>query len=94
MTKRIQTTEHRRQQTADPPKRAEHGLLNYERAARLLGVSRGTLENWVSSGLYGVPFIKVGRLVRFRRDSLERWLESRERGGTASAGSDRLQEVS
>jgi excisionase family DNA binding protein len=55
-------------------------LLNYQEAARFLRISRGTLENWISSGLYDVPHIKVGRLIRFRTSSLSRWLESRERG--------------
>lgn len=53
-------------------------LFTYAMAAPFLGVSQGTLENWVSSGLYKIPFVKVGRLVRFKPASLERWLESRE----------------
>jgi excisionase family DNA binding protein len=53
-------------------------LLNYQEAARFLGISQGTLENWVSTGLYGVPHIKLGRLIRFRPASLSRWLELRE----------------
>lgn len=61
----------------------KHGeLLNYEEAARFLRISRGTLENWISSGLYDVPHVKVGRLIRFRTSSLSRWLESRERGSS------------
>ncbi len=57
----------------------DNALLDYEKAARVLLVSKGTLENWVSSGVYGVPFLKIGGRVRFRRSSLERWLQSRER---------------
>jgi len=64
---------------ASIPTRSE--LLNYQEAAEFLRISRGTLENWISTGLYAVPYIRVGRLIRFRPDSLSRWLESKEHGG-------------
>jgi excisionase family DNA binding protein len=54
-------------------------LWNYAQAAQFLGVAQGTLENWVSSGLYALPHVRVGRLIRFRPSSLSRWLASRER---------------
>ena len=69
-------------------------LLNYEEAAKFLRISKGTLENWVSSGLYGVPYIKVGRLIRFRPASLSRWLEFRERGGSSRFTGTSAAEVS
>jgi excisionase family DNA binding protein len=55
------------------------GLLNYAQAAQFLGIAEGTLQNWISSGLYAVPHIRVGRLIRFRQQSLSRWIASRER---------------
>ena len=54
--------------------------LDYDHAAAYLGIRVATLRHWVSSGLFGVPFVKVGRRVRFRRARLDDWLLSRERG--------------
>ncbi len=56
-------------------------LLNYEEAARFLGLKKHTLENWISTGLYSVPFVKLGGRVRFRRHRLLAWIQSREVGG-------------
>ena len=54
-------------------------VMNYAQAAAFLGIAQKTLELWVNSGEYGIPVIKLGnRYVRFRRDSLYRWLQSRE----------------
>ncbi len=38
-------------------------LIDIERLARYLSISKGTLYNWVY--LRRIPFIKVGRCVRF-----------------------------
>ena len=48
-------------------------LLTEQEAAELLNVSVRTLQDWrVTSD--GPPFARVGRLVRYRRDSLHAWL--------------------
>ena len=52
-------------------------LLGEKEAAEILGVTPGTLQVWRSTGRYAIPFIKVGRLVKYRPDVLEIWLESR-----------------
>jgi len=52
-------------------------LLNEQQAAEFLGVVPGTLSVWRSTKRYAIPFIKCGRLVRYRRADLEKWLESR-----------------
>ena len=50
-------------------------LLDYDEAAELLGVRRGTLDAWVSQKR--VPYIRFsGRCVRFDADELEAWIES------------------
>jgi len=41
--------------------------------ATYLGCSPGTLRNWVSQRR--VPFVKVGRLTRFIKADIDRWLE-------------------
>jgi excisionase family DNA binding protein len=54
-------------------------LLNEKEAAQLLATSVGTLQVWRSTGRYGIPFVKIGRLVRYKRADLEAWIESRTR---------------
>ncbi|HHT9126696.1 MAG TPA: helix-turn-helix domain-containing protein [Candidatus Brocadiia bacterium] len=50
-------------------------LLDTKEAAELLGISRNTLYEWVVQKK--VPFIKVGRLTKFRLEDLEAWLRHR-----------------
>jgi len=52
-------------------------LLTPPEAAAYIGVTENTLSVWRCVGRYAIPFIKVGRLVRYRRSDLEAWLESR-----------------
>jgi len=60
-------------------------LLDDKAAADLLDVSPGTLSVWRSTGRYNLPFLKVGRKVRYRREALLAWLESRTRENGATA---------
>lgn len=52
-------------------------LLDEKQAAQVLDVEPGTLSVWRCTKRYKIPFIKVGRLVRYRRSDLDAWLESR-----------------
>jgi hypothetical protein len=49
-------------------------LLTDEQTAGVLQVPTGTLANWRCARTEGPPFIKVGRLVRYRRSDLDGWL--------------------
>ena len=60
-------------------------LLDEKEAARFLDNSPGTLSVWRSTGRYNLPFIKIGRNVRYRRADLEAWLEKRTRETGATA---------
>ena len=60
-------------------------LLNEEQAAEYLTVSPGTLAVWRSTGRYSLPFVKVGRRVRYRLSDLDAWLEARSRESGATA---------
>jgi excisionase family DNA binding protein len=60
-------------------------LLDEREAAKHLEVSDGTLSVWRSTGRYKLPFIKIGRKVRYRRSDLDAWLESRTRINGATA---------
>jgi excisionase family DNA binding protein len=56
-------------------RRNQNPLLGVEEAAEFLGLSPATLYSWVSQRR--IPFVKVGRLTKFSRRSLETWLEQR-----------------
>lgn len=60
-------------------------LLDEQAAAALLTVAPGTLGVWRSTGRYNLPFLKVGRNVRYRRSDLLAWLEKRTRETGATA---------
>ena len=59
-------------------------LLDEKAAAEFLQVAPGTLSVWRSTGRYGIPFVKVGRRVRYRRSDLEVWLARRTRTNGAT----------
>ena len=52
-------------------------LLDNAPAAEYVGVKPHTLEIWRCTGRYKIPFVKVGRLVKYRRADLDAWLASR-----------------
>lgn len=53
-------------------------LMNRRQAAQYLGVSPRTIAVWDQTGRYDLRPIKVGpRLVRYRREELDRFLEAR-----------------
>jgi excisionase family DNA binding protein len=60
-------------------------LFTPQQAAEYLGVSVNTLEVWRCTKRYNIPFIKVGRLVKYRKLALDAFLESRT-VGAESAG--------
>lgn len=49
-------------------------LLTAEEAAEFLGIAHQTLSVWRSTGRYDLPYIKVGRNVRYRLSDLEAFL--------------------
>jgi excisionase family DNA binding protein len=54
-------------------------LLDTEQAAAHLGVTVGTLNVWRSTGRHQLPYLKIGRNVRYRLSDLDVWLEARLR---------------
>ena len=52
-------------------------LLNRTQAAEYLGVSKGTLEVWACTKRYDLPYVKVGRLVKYRLSDLQAFVASR-----------------
>ena len=64
---------------------ASRELLDEQAAADVLGVTPGTLSVWRSTGRYELPFLKIGRKVRYRHSDLMDWLEKRTRKTGATA---------
>lgn len=58
-------------------------FLDEKRLCAELAISSVTATKWRAQAK-GPPFIKVGRLVRYRRSDLEAWLASRTVGKLAS----------
>ena len=56
-------------------------LLTRKETADLLGVSVGTLAVWVSCKRYPLPYIKVGRLVKYDYEDVLKFLELRKKDG-------------
>jgi excisionase family DNA binding protein len=48
-------------------------LLNVRGLSHLIGVKQPTIRKWVHERR--IPFLKVGRCVRFRPSPIERWLK-------------------
>lgn len=60
-------------------------LLDQNQAAAFLHVTPGTLAVWRSTGRYSIPFVKVGRNVRYKLPDLIEWVDSRTRSNGATA---------
>jgi excisionase family DNA binding protein len=55
-------------------------LVTAEQAAEMLSVTIGTLSVWRCVKRYDLPFVKVGRSIRYRLRDLEAFLERRTVG--------------
>jgi excisionase family DNA binding protein len=52
-------------------------LLSRQQAAEFLGVTKGTLEVWACTKRYNLPYVKVGKLVKYRQSDLIQFLNDR-----------------
>jgi excisionase family DNA binding protein len=62
-------------------------LLTEDQAAAYLGLVPNTLAKWRMRG-EGPPFVRVGRLIRYDRTAIDRWVESQTRSSTSDPGPD------
>ena len=58
-------------------------LMTPEEVAEYLGVSSETLNVWRCTKRYNLPYIKAGRLVRYREEDVEAFVVSRLQGGAS-----------
>lgn len=56
-------------------------LLSRIEAAKYIGVCPQTLAVWASTGRYGLPMVKIGRYAKYRKEDLDRFIESNIQGG-------------
>lgn len=60
-------------------------LLNQSKVAKILGVTEKFLEARRCRG-GGVPYIRVGRLVRYKKSDVDAWIDSRRVSSTSEVG--------
>lgn len=58
-------------------------LLTEVQAAEILDVSPGTLAVWRCTKRYKIPYIKIGRNVRYSQIALQEWIASCTHDGEA-----------
>lgn len=61
-------------------------LLDDKLTAAALDTTPGTLCTWRSTGRHNLPYVKVGRRVKYRVGDLLDWLEQRTRCHTGESG--------
>ena len=49
-------------------------LIDRKAAAELLHTTVGTLDTWRHNRNHGIPYIKIGKSVRYSKPVLLRWL--------------------
>ena len=52
-------------------------LLTQHETARLLGVSVRSLERWRCSGTVDLPYVKLGGVIRYQLENIQRLIASR-----------------
>ena len=55
-------------------------LLTPQQVSRILGISVETLNVWRATKRYNLPYVKAGRLVRYRSKDVEAFIKSRVHG--------------
>jgi predicted DNA-binding transcriptional regulator AlpA len=63
------------------------GLLTEDETTAYLGIVPNTLAKWRTRG-EGPPFVRVGRLIRYDRAAIDRWVASQTRQSTSDPGPD------
>lgn len=54
----------------------ESHLMSLGELARYIGVSKATIYRYLKKGK--LPAIKIGRLWKFRKEKIDKWLEEKE----------------
>lgn len=71
--------------TTDMAAAVARRMMTREEAADYLGVRPQTLSVWATTGRYDLPFVRVGRCVRYRLSDLDAFIASRTVTSTGEA---------
>lgn len=58
-------------------------IVDTAEAAILIHTPAKSLIKWRSTGEHNIPFIKIGRNVRYRTKDLRDWIDAHVQGGVA-----------
>ena len=58
-------------------------VMKVDQAAAYLGIAKWTLYHWVSERKKGLRFVKIGRVLRFRKIDLDKFLRLYLRGNAS-----------
>jgi predicted DNA-binding transcriptional regulator AlpA len=58
----------------------EQILLKPNEVSKILGVEVETLNVWRSNKRYNLPYIKIGSLVRYRKQDIDNFIQARTNG--------------
>jgi len=61
-------------------------LLTPQEMAEYLGVQKSTIYQWTHQGF--IPHVKLGNLVRFKENTIDKWIEKRACAGRDSRSVD------
>lgn len=78
---RVQRIEAQISEIASNEQVKQMSLLTDDQVITILGISKHTLNQWVSRGV--IPVIKVGAKRRFDPVDLAEWIEERKKGVSA-----------
>lgn len=62
----------------------EKRLLSRKEAAKYLGLSKSTLKFWASKARNDLPFVRIGRLAKYRLEDLDAFITRHTVGGEAA----------
>ena len=54
---------------------APSGLMTLRDAAVYIGVKLNMLAVWRMTNRYGLPFVKLGKIIRYRKSDLDEWID-------------------
>ena len=55
-------------------------LLTRKEAAKILGVKSTTMAHWTCVGRYNLPYVKIGRLVKYRSSDIQNFINNNSIG--------------
>lgn len=56
-------------------------IITPAEASKLLRTPEATLSKWRSTGDHNIPYLKIGRNIRYRTADLKKWLDAHVKGG-------------